>query len=172
METKEENKRVYTDARDPIPRNPSNDAFMTLRVERNGPGKADEAYVDFHYPYAGWKGPYPLDTSIYDLMIDKIRKFSHWNQHGAGSDPREVDSTESSSDMKEAKGSDDDDESSSSDSSSTSEDEDWEEGDDEGDPNGGTSGDDEPGDQAGEGGTNDSSDEGEFSQTNINGKEY
>ena len=174
VETKEGSKRVYTDTRDPIPRNPSNDAFMTLRVERNGPGKADEAYIDFNYPYAGWRGPYPLDTSIYDLMIIRMRKFSHWNEHGVGSDPRRVDSSESSSDAKEEEGSEDDDESSSSDSSSSSGDEAVEG--DEDDLEEDTSGDegpgDQPGDQAGEGGTSDGSDEGEFSRSNSDGKEY
>ncbi len=158
MVTKEEDKWVCMTTRNQSHRNPTNDAFMTLRVERNGPGIPDETYVDFNYPNAGWRGPYPLSTSVYGLMIDRMRRFRHWNKHGVDGEPHKISSSESSSGDEDEGEKDDDEESSSSDSSSSSEDEDFRQG-DEGGPNEATSEDDEPGDQAEDEGENNNSDE-------------
>ena len=55
---------------------------MVLKIRRMGPGVPDELYVDFNYKDAGWRGSYPLSTSAYDLMIDRMKKFKQWNEYG------------------------------------------------------------------------------------------
>jgi hypothetical protein len=58
------------------------DVFMVLKIRRLGAGVPDELYVDFIYKDAGWRGPYPLSTSAYDLMIDRMKNFKRWNEYG------------------------------------------------------------------------------------------
>jgi hypothetical protein len=82
---------------------------MVLRVRRKGPGVPDELYVDFDLNRdAGWKGPYPLSTSVYDLMIDRQRKMKRWNEYGTDDD--ESESTDTSTDDEESSSSEGDEE--------------------------------------------------------------
>ncbi len=72
--------------------------FMVLKIIKLGPGVPDELYIDFAYKEAGWRGPYPMSTSAYDLMIGRMKKFKRWNEYGIDYG----DSTESSSEDEES----------------------------------------------------------------------
>ena len=81
--------------------------YMTLQVRRKGPGVPDELYVDFDlHRHGGWKGPYLLSTSAYDLMIDRQKWMKRWNEYGTDCD--ESDSTDTSTDDEESSSSEDD----------------------------------------------------------------